>query len=372
MLRIIWILPGGCALLAVLVLALAFKTVDRSHAQLMPNAARTRVALIELGERPEWRQFLTLSAVQRANELNRLRELLDIQGTNDVATGTPKVAPQPANRSDSDPEDSNVLNMQSRAADIGASTPVQAPIATRDENQAVGIQEEKAAIGTLLEDTPVAVQEEKPTVSAFATGTPKVAPQPANRSDSDPEDSNVLNMQSRAADIGASTPVQAPIATRDENQAVGIQEEKVAIGTLLEDTPVAVQEEKPTVSALEEIPLAIQKQTPTASAFEENPVAIGEEKPTKSTPGKKSAAIRTTTAGQAPHSKSVQRRSACEESCSSAVKAKPAFPTVFFRFVWASASEPDIDHQLLRRPTGATGLDAQRQQSFWQSASEAA
>ena len=293
MLRIIWILPGGCALLAVLVLALAFKTVDRSHAQLMPNAARTRVALIELGEHPEWRQFLTLSAVQRANELNRLRELPDIQGANDVATGTPKVAPQPANRSDSDPEDSNVLNMQSRAADIGASTPVQAPIATRDENQAVGIQEEKAAVGTLLEDTPVAVQEEKPTVSAFATGTPKVAPQPANRSDSDPEDSNVLNMQSRAADIGASTPVQAPIATRDENQAVDIQEEKAAIGTLLEDTPVAVQEEKPTVSALEEIPLAIQKQTPTVSAFEENPVAIGEEKPTKSTPGKKSATTRT-------------------------------------------------------------------------------
>ena len=192
MLRIIWILPGGCALLAVLVLALAFKTVDRSHAQLMPNAARTRVALIELGEHPEWRQFLTLSAVQRANELNRLRELPDIQGANDVATGTPKVAPQPANRSDSDPEDSNVLNMQSRAADIGASTPVQGPIA-------------------------------------------------------------------------------------NENQAVGIQEEKAAIGTLLEDTPVAVQEEKPTVSALEEIPLAIQKQTPTVSAFEENPVAIGEE-----------------------------------------------------------------------------------------------
>ncbi|MGA7736282.1 MAG: hypothetical protein WCB22_12610, partial [Pseudolabrys sp.] len=127
----------------------------------MPNAAQTRVALIELGEQPEWRQFLTLSAVQRANELNRLRELLDIQGTNDVASGPPKVAPQFANLSDSDPEDSNVLNMQSRAADIGASTPVQGPIA--NENQAVGVQEEKAAIGTLLEDTPVAVQEEKPT-----------------------------------------------------------------------------------------------------------------------------------------------------------------------------------------------------------------
>ena len=209
MLRIIWILPGGCALLAVLVLALAFKTVDRSDAQLMPNAARTRVALIELGEHPEWRQFLTLSAVHRANELNRLRELLDV--TNDVAPAGPKVDPEPANLSDSGQEDTN----------------------------------------------------------------------------------DDLNRQSRAADIGASAPVEAPIATRDENQAVGIQEEKPAVGTLLEDTPVAVQEEKPTVSTLEEIPLAIQKQTPTVSAFEENPIAIGEEKPTKSTPGKKSAAIRT-------------------------------------------------------------------------------
>ena len=67
----------------------------------MPNAAQTRVALIELGEHPEWRQFLTFSAVHRANELNRLRELLDIQVANDVASGPPKVAPQPANRSDS-------------------------------------------------------------------------------------------------------------------------------------------------------------------------------------------------------------------------------------------------------------------------------
>ncbi|MFZ1183050.1 MAG: hypothetical protein WAO14_06655, partial [Pseudolabrys sp.] len=237
MLRIIWILPGGCALLAVLVLALAFKTVDRSDAQLMPNAARTRVALIELGEHPEWRQFLTFSAVHRANELNRLRELLDIQVANDVASGPPKVAPQPANRSDSDPEDSNVLNMQSRAADIGASTPVQGPIA--NENQAVGVQEEKAAIGTLLEDTPVAVQEEKPTVSAL------------------------------------------------EETPVTIQEETPTVSAFQEN-PLAIQEENSTVKALKENPVAVQEEKPTVSALEEKPV-----KPTKATPDKKSAAIRT-------------------------------------------------------------------------------
>ncbi|MGA6937547.1 MAG: hypothetical protein WB041_19495 [Pseudolabrys sp.] len=237
MLRIIWILPGGCALLAVIVLALAFRTVDRSHAQLTPNAAQTRVALIELGEHPEWRQFLTLSAVHRANELNRLRELLDIQVANDVASGPPKVAPQAANRSDSDPEDSNVLNMQSRAADIGASTPVQGPIA--NENQAVGVQEEKAAIGTLLEDTPVAVQEEKPTVSAL------------------------------------------------EETPVTIQEETPTVSAFQEN-PLAIQEENSTVKALKENPVAVQEEKPTVSALEEKPVL-----PTKATPDKKSAAIRT-------------------------------------------------------------------------------
>ena len=254
MLRIIWILPGGCALLAVLVLALAFKTVDRSHAQLMPNAARTRVALIELGEHPEWRQFLTLSAAHRANELNRLRELLDIQVANDVAPGHPKVAPQPANLSNSDPEDSNVLNMQSRAADIGASTPVQGPIA--NENQAVGVQEEKAAIGTLLEDTPVAVQEEKPTVSALEE-TP-------------------VTIQEETPTVSAFQ--ENPLAIQEENPTV----------KALKENPVAVQEEKPTVSALEEKPVAIQEGNPTVSALEEKPV-----KPTKATPDKKSAAIRT-------------------------------------------------------------------------------
>ena len=244
MLRIIWILPGGCALLAVIVLALAFRTVDRSHAQLMPNAAQTRVALIELGEHPEWRQFLTLSAVHRANELNRLRELLDIQVANDVASGPPKVAPQLANLSDSDPEDSNVLNMQSRAADIGASTPVQGPIA--NENQAVGVQEEKAAIGTLLEDTPVAVQEEKPTVSAL------------------------------------------------EETPVSIQEETPTVSAFQEN-PLAIREENPTVSALEENPVAIQEGNPTVSALEEKPVKPTKATPdkTKATPDKKSAAIRT-------------------------------------------------------------------------------
>src|SRR6516165_10337724 len=137
MLRIIWILPGGCALLAIVILALSFRTLDRPHLPSMPNVPQARFAVSELGEHPEWRQFLVLSADRRANELNRLRELLDIKGAKDVASD------QPANRRNSDLDDGHVLSTQSRATDTGASTAIQAPNAPPDENHPIGIQEDK-------------------------------------------------------------------------------------------------------------------------------------------------------------------------------------------------------------------------------------
>src|SRR6516165_3003894 len=266
MLRIIWILPGGCALLAIVILALSFRTLDRPHSQSMPNVPQARFAVIELGEHPEWRQFVALSADRRANELNRLRELLDIKGANDVASDTPIVAAQPADRSNSDLDDGHVLSTQSRATDIGAPTAVQAPIATPDESHPTGIQEDKLAVPTLPEDTRAPVEEEKPTVSAreenpiaadqranelntshelldikganhVASDTPIVAAQPADRSNSDLDDGHVLSMQSSAADTGASTPVQLPIATPDENHpgekatVIPLKEKPVASGS---------------------------------------------------------------------------------------------------------------------------------------------
>src|SRR5215472_15537105 len=253
MLRIIWILPGGCALLAIVILALSFRTLDRPHSQSMPNVPQARFAVIELGEHPEWRQFLALSADRRANELNTSRELLDIKGANDVASDTPIVAAQPANRSNSDLDDGHVLSTQSRATDTGGPTAVQAPIATPDENHPIGIQEDKLTVPTLPEDTRAPVEEEKPTISAreekpiaadqranelntsrelldikgandVALDIPKGVAQPTNRSDADLDDSNVLSIQSPATDTGAPTAVQAAIATQDENHPGGIQE----------------------------------------------------------------------------------------------------------------------------------------------------
>src|SRR5262245_47187177 len=134
MLRIFWILPGGCTLLAIIILALSFGTLDRPHSQSIPNVAQARFAVIELGEHPEWRQFLVLSADRRANDLNKLREMLDIKGANDVASDTPIVAAQPA-------------------VDTGASTPVQVPVAAPDETADTGMQEANLAVLTLRNDT---------------------------------------------------------------------------------------------------------------------------------------------------------------------------------------------------------------------------
>ena len=239
------------------------------------------------------------------NELNRLRELLDIKGANDVASDTPIVAAQPADRSNSDLDDDHVLSTQSQATDTGASTAAQAPIAPPDENHPIGIQEDKLAVPTLPEDTRAPVEEEKPTVSAreenpiaadqranelntshelldikganvVASDIPKGVAQPTNRSDSNLDDGHVLSPQSRATDTGAPTAVQTPIATPDENHPIGIQEDKLAVPTLPQDTRASVQEEKPTVTPLEE-----------------KPIASGSKKSTKATPDRRSAAIKT-------------------------------------------------------------------------------
>jgi hypothetical protein len=154
-------------LLAIVVLALTIGAPDRLHSQLMPNVGLMRVALIELGEQPESRQF---RAIRRTDELNRSRDLLDTRGTDDTVLAGPTIALL-ANRSDSDPETNNYetdLNLQSPAApvplDVGTSPSVQAVVAIHDEKQPVGTQEEKPAVVT-LEEKPVAIQEEKPTVT---------------------------------------------------------------------------------------------------------------------------------------------------------------------------------------------------------------
>ena len=66
------IIPAGGALLAIALLILAFIASDGLRPK--ETSARTEIK-IELDDRPEWRQFIILSAIRRrADELNRLLE----------------------------------------------------------------------------------------------------------------------------------------------------------------------------------------------------------------------------------------------------------------------------------------------------------
>jgi len=98
------IIPVGGVLLAIMIVVLALEPPGGSHTARTPPEMPVRGALIRMNDHPEWRQFLILAAVRRADELSRLRELPDtpVQNADQVAG---KVAVLPTGRSDSDPED---------------------------------------------------------------------------------------------------------------------------------------------------------------------------------------------------------------------------------------------------------------------------
>lgn len=136
MLPIRWIFSGGGALLAIAVLALAFTAPERPRTR-MPNAKTVRSTFIELGERPEWRQFVILSAIERrADELSRLRELPDTPVR--TVSVAPEIAGLVAHRNDPADADETEMNMQAPAAivpaDVGESLAIEFPVAAADED----------------------------------------------------------------------------------------------------------------------------------------------------------------------------------------------------------------------------------------------
>jgi hypothetical protein len=98
------IIPVGGVFLAIMIVVLALDRPGGSHTALTPAAMPARGAMMRMNEHPEWRQFLILAAVRRADELSRLRELPDTP-VRDAGQVTGKVAGLPTGRSDSDPED---------------------------------------------------------------------------------------------------------------------------------------------------------------------------------------------------------------------------------------------------------------------------
>src|SRR5262249_57564875 len=117
-----------------------------------------RGSIIEQAEHPELRQFLILDAIQRANELNRLRELLDTRAPFEAAPTAPRVAGLPADRSDSDPEDNGEteLSVQSAAASVPVDpSSIEVPVAHPEEKPTVATPEEKPTVATPPQNPPL-------------------------------------------------------------------------------------------------------------------------------------------------------------------------------------------------------------------------
>jgi hypothetical protein len=77
MLPILRVIPVGGVLLAIAILVLALNPPAGLHVLVMAPVTPPRGALIARDEHPEWRQFLILAALRRADELNKLRDLPD-------------------------------------------------------------------------------------------------------------------------------------------------------------------------------------------------------------------------------------------------------------------------------------------------------
>jgi hypothetical protein len=141
MLPILRIVPVGGVLLAIMILALALDPPGGSHPALPAAMLPARGALMQASEHPEWRPFLILAAVRRADELNHLRELPDTPVRTEGAQDAPKVAGLPTERSDTDPDDATGTITEMPGVTI--------PVEIRE---------------TSLTELPVAAPEEKPPV----------------------------------------------------------------------------------------------------------------------------------------------------------------------------------------------------------------
>jgi len=151
MLPILRILPVGGVFLAIFLLVLALNPPASRHAQLTPGVVPIHGAMIARDDHPEWRQFLMLAAIRRAEELNRLRELPDIPTITapqppakmDGALEPPEVAGLPATRGDSDPDadDATGSIVQQPAAtipiDIGETSSFELPVGKPEEQPPV-------------------------------------------------------------------------------------------------------------------------------------------------------------------------------------------------------------------------------------------
>jgi len=130
------IIPVGGVLLAIMIVVLALEPPGGSHVALTPAEMPARGALMRMNEHPEWRQFLILAAVRRADELGHLHELPDMP-----ARDAGKVAGLPTSRNDSDPDDeTGTIKEMPRLTiplDIGETSSTELSVITPEEKPPV-------------------------------------------------------------------------------------------------------------------------------------------------------------------------------------------------------------------------------------------
>ena len=159
------IIPVGGVLLAVMIVVLALGPPGGSHAALTSAVMPARGALIRMNEHPEWRQFLILAAIRRADELGRLLELPDTPVRSDSAPTAGKVAGLPMSRNGSDPDDEtgSIKEMPRLTIplDIGETSSTELTVITPEEKPLLLKTQERKAPSENRRKTPLRARHAK-------------------------------------------------------------------------------------------------------------------------------------------------------------------------------------------------------------------
>ncbi|RDV04655.1 hypothetical protein DXH78_08820 [Undibacter mobilis] len=149
MLPIFRIISVGGVFLAIAILALALVPPGSTRLVVAQQDITARGPLMDPGQHPEWRQFLIQSALRRAGEIERLRELRDTvvrppaapeAGAADEMTVTaaaPRVVIRPGALDDDQPEDPT----GSIGGHGGATIPIEIGETSSTELPVIGIEE---------------------------------------------------------------------------------------------------------------------------------------------------------------------------------------------------------------------------------------
>lgn len=152
MLPILRILPVGGVILAIVILFMALSPRHAPQPRLGAPAAGVRGPLADRVDHPEWRQFMMLAALRRAEELARLRDLPDAPVK---VEPPPEAAPPPEAVAALPPEAAPPAPAIEAAAQPEAAPPAEAERAPEPKIAALPTTEEETKPDAALAAAPV-------------------------------------------------------------------------------------------------------------------------------------------------------------------------------------------------------------------------